>query len=54
MLIMLKYWYLGREVFLFDNIVEADLDLLKRLSTSDAYSDLKNSFFEAIIGQRTA
>ncbi len=39
---------------LFDNIVEAGLDFLSRLSPVAEYSKMKNLFLESIIGQKTA
>ena len=39
---------------LFDNIVEAGLDFLKRLCTSVDYKLLKNAVLETIISQRIA
>ena len=40
--------------FLFDNVIEAGLDLLKRLSDTVDYNVLKNQFFDAILSQRIA
>lgn len=42
------------DTHLYDNIVEAGLDLLRRLCTAMEYNNIKNAFFDAIIGQRTA
>ena len=42
------------DMHLYDNIVEAGLDLLRRLSTSVNYNNLKDAFLEAIIGQQIA
>ena len=42
------------DLFLFDNVVEACLDFIRRLSTATDYSKLKHLFFDAIIVQKTA
>lgn len=42
------------DTYMFDNIVEAGLDFLKRLCTTVDYKILKNTFFETIIGQKIA
>lgn len=39
---------------LYDNIVEAGLDLLRRLSDSVNYNNLKDLFLDTIIGQQIA
>ena len=40
--------------FLFDNVVEAALDFLRRLCAGINYNSVKNSFLDLIIGQRIA
>ncbi|MBO4373469.1 MAG: hypothetical protein J5829_00010 [Lachnospiraceae bacterium] len=40
--------------YLYDNIVEACLDLLRRLSLANEYKALKDAFFERIIIQKSA
>ena len=40
--------------FLYDNIVEACLDFLRRLSPAADYKALKDAFFEKIIIQKSA
>lgn len=42
------------DMHLYDNIVEAGLDMLRRLSTSVNYNNLKDAFLDAIIGQQIA
>ena len=40
--------------YLYDNIVEACLDLLRRLSLASEYKALKDAFFERIIIEKSA
>ena len=40
--------------YLYDNIVEACLDLLRRLCLASEYKSLKDTFFESIIVQKSA
>ncbi|MCR4656255.1 MAG: hypothetical protein K5770_08525 [Lachnospiraceae bacterium] len=40
--------------YLYDNIVEACLDLLRRLSVAKDYKELKDAFFDRIIVQKIA
>jgi len=42
------------DFFLFDNVIEAGLDLLKRLCNNSDYTTLKNQFFDAILEQKIA
>ena len=42
------------DTFLFDNVVEACLDFLRRLSSISEYKQLKETFFDAIIAQKSA
>ncbi len=42
------------DTYLYDNIVEACLDMLRRLSLASDYKAIKDAFFDRIIGQKSA
>ena len=39
------------DTYLYDNVIDASMDLLKRLSTASKYSELKNIYYNAIISK---